>query len=102
MESNTAELSGSLVSSSTEILQASKDCGIARKAKVNAMLHMAFENLGWFSPGNLYKFSMKRKPKWVPGCDELLDDFLQSSSDKAKIVEIKRAVSQVSTPVIIE
>jgi len=100
LESNTAALSASL--NSTEIIKAPADPGIERKARINSMLHLSFENLGHFTAGNLYKFASKRKPKWLPNIHQLLEDFIHGKKGTGqKLTEIDE-ISKSSVPVLVE
>lgn len=95
MESYIGELSRSLSGSSDEILKHSEDCGIEQKAKINTMLHLAFEDSGRYSAGNIYKFESKKEPGWVPSCDQLLENLLHNP-------ESRNELSEVCCPVVIE
>ncbi len=102
MESITAELSASLAKNSTEIIAASTDCGIDRKARINSMLHLSFENLKHFTAGNLYKFSSERKPKWMPNIQKLLEDVIQGKKGTKHTLTKIDEVSKASVPVLVE
>jgi hypothetical protein len=102
MDSNAATLYGTLKDQAPQILAASADCGAARKAKVNASLHLSFEHLKSFSPGNVYKLSTRRKPKGMPGREELIELFMKSTGDATRNEEIKAEISAVATPIAIE
>lgn len=110
MESQCAELSISLGKYATEILQASADCGVPRKARVNTMLHLAFDKLDKFHPGNLYKVAGKRKPKLILSKNQLIDDLAQLQKDSNKtpeenariIADTKNELASESTHVLIE
>lgn len=102
VESNTAGLSASLAENSTEIIAATEDCGIERKARINSMLHLSFENLGHFTAGNLYKFSSKRKPKWMPNTHQLLEDFIKGKKGEDQTSKKIDEVSKSSVPVLVE
>lgn len=97
MESNIAELCNSLSDNSAEIMEAKQDCGPESRAKVNSMLHLSLEDVERFYAGNIYKYSAKRKPRWAPSSDALLDDII-----KPEKAELKPGLSTVSTPVLIE
>jgi len=100
LESNTAALSASL--DSTEIIEAPADPGIERKARINSMLHLSFENLGHFTAGNMYKFSSKRKPKWMPNIQKLLEDVIQGKKGTRQTLTKIDEVSKASVPVLVE
>ena len=100
MESNTAALSASL--NSTEIIKAPADSGIERKARINSMLYLSFENLGHFTAGNLYKFPSKRKPKWMPNIHQLLEDFIHGEKGTEQTSKKIDEVSKSSAPVLVE
>ncbi len=100
MESKTAELSKLLAPNSGEILEASPDCGSERKASVNTMLHLSFDGLEMFLAGNVYTFSMKTKPKWVPSIEQLLDDLFNPAGNQT--AERKKEISSVSKLMLIE
>ena len=100
LESNTAALSASL--NSTEIIKAPADPGIERKARINSMLHLSFENLGHFSAGNLYKFASKRKPKWLPNIHQLFEDFIHGEKGTEQTSKKIYEISKSSVPVIVE
>jgi hypothetical protein len=100
LESNTAALSASL--NSTEIIKAPADPGIERKARINSMLHLSFENLEHFTAGNLYKFSSKRKPKWMPNPHQLLEDFIHGKKGTEQTSKKIDKISKSSVPVLVE
>jgi len=102
MESNTAALSASLAVNSIEIIAASADCGIERKARINSMLHLSFENLGHFTAGNLYKFSSKIDPNWKLNPRQLLEDFIQGKKGEEQTSKKINEVSKSSVPVFVE
>lgn len=54
------------------------------------MLHIAFERLDRFSPGNIYVFPLKKKPNWVPGNRELAEDMV--NSNKKDIISASRRI----------
>ncbi|MBA7596871.1 hypothetical protein ES703_03861 [subsurface metagenome] len=95
MESYIGELSLSLSGNSDEILKYSEDCGIEQKAKINTMLHLAFEDSGRYSAGNIYKFESKKEPGWVPSCDQLLENLLRNPETSDELLK-------VCCPVVIE
>lgn len=100
MESNTGVLSRIFGQHSDEILQASEDCGIESKAKINTMLHLAFENLDFFSAGNIYMFSTNRNPEWVPSTQELLKELMNKT--KWENTKSKKEISNSSSRIIAE
>jgi len=102
MESNTPKLSNYFSDKSAEILSVSADCGIERRARVNTMLHLAFENLEHFTAGNLYTFPSKKKPKWIPDKHQLLEDLIQKAKTPEQTTDKINDVSNVSIPVVIE
>ncbi len=102
LESNTAGLSASLAEYSTEIIAASEDCGLERKARINSMLHLSFENLRYFTAGNMYKFSSKIDPNWKLNPHQLLEDFIQGKKGEEQSSKKINEVSKSSVPVLVE
>jgi len=102
MESNMSELSILLGDKSTEILSVSTECGAERKARVNTMMHLSFENLRFFTAGNLYIFPSKRKPKWVPSSHQFLEDFAQKGRTPEETTKRIDEISAASIPALIE
>jgi len=80
MESNSERLSGTLSIHTGEVLGAPGDIGIERKAALNSMLHLAYENLDRLSAGNIYFFTEKTKPVWIPDVSGLIKDLIQGAS----------------------
>lgn len=102
MESNTAGLSASLAEYSTEIITGSEDCGLERKARINSMLHLSFENIGHFTAGNMYKFSSKIDSNWKLNPHQLLEDFIQGKKGEEQTSKKINEVSKSSVPVLVE
>jgi hypothetical protein len=103
IESNTTKASKSLAAQGAEIFAASQDCGAERRAKLNTMLHLATENLDQFGPGNIYRYSENRNPKWIPKSGDLLDELVQQGAQfeatKARILgNSSRLLIEASAP----
>jgi hypothetical protein len=102
IESNTAQASKFLKTQGAEILAAAQDCGAERKARVNAMLHLATENLDQFAPGNIYKYSENRNPRGIPKSGDLLDEIIQPNQPDAARARILgasvRLLTEASAP----
>ena len=94
MESSSANLPEQLRRCSMEIVtkEASEDCGAARKAKINTMLHSAFDQLDRFRPGNVYLHAD------VAGNTISIDELIEDVAQKNHGSEIK----QNSTPIVVE
>jgi len=102
MESHAADLSAALVQSSEEILRASADCGNDRKARVNTLLHLAFEGLQRFTGGNLYVFPNKKRPQWLPDSRRLIEDFIQGKKGHPETAAKATQLEGVTIPVLVE
>lgn len=102
MESEISKLSGVFRNKSNEILSASRDFDVKSKAKVNSMMHLAFQNLEFFAAGNMYIFPSNRKPKWLPSGYQLLEDFAQRQATPEETARKISEISDVSIPALIE
>lgn len=102
MESNTSDLAAEFASHAGDILSATADCGIVRRAKMNAMLHLSFDNVHSLSAGNVYRFPSGHKPKWVPSTSDLLDDLIEPLKQDEKTEERKAEVLGSAVPVLVE
>ncbi len=102
MENGSAKLYARLDKSASEIIAATGGGGAERRAHVNAMLHLARENLETFAPGNIYRFSRTRRPSWVPSSAFLLEDLMQPINDPTRAREEQSRLSKACFPVLIE
>lgn len=102
MESHVADLSCVLTANSEEVLKYAGDCGVEKRARINTMLHLAFENLDRFTGGNLYVFSRDEKTDWLPERSRLIEDIVQREKNEevthAKVVHLCSA----SFPILVE
>jgi len=92
MERFTGDLSALLADVAEEILKHTEDCGAERKAKINTMLHLAFEENGKYANGDIYKIESDKVPSWVINLDNLLQDFVPKeydSEEKRKEISLK-------------
>jgi hypothetical protein len=76
MECFTHDLSTSLADDAEELIKYNEDCGTARKAIINTMLHLALEENGSLVSGNIYRFKSNKVPTWGLSYDSLLIDLL--------------------------
>lgn len=88
MESQSIELSDTESASVVEVLAAPSATTTNQKAQVNTMLHLAFENLDRFSPGNIYVFPKKTIPDWVATNKELVFDL--ANNDQREVSKLSR------------
>ncbi len=72
---------------SPEILAAPAGTTMRQRAEVNTMLHLAFENLDRFSPGNIYVFPKKTMPEWIASNHQLAADL----SNSGKLKEVRKS-----------
>jgi hypothetical protein len=100
MEGHAAELSSVL--NPQEILETLGDCGPEKKAKINTMLHLAFEGLDRFSGGNLYMFPNKKRPKWLPDKRQLIEDFVQGKKGQPGTITKIDHLDGICIPLLIE
>lgn len=75
------------------IFNAQGTASLARRAGVNSMLHLSTDNLGQFSPGNLYIFAAKL-PSFMPSIEEMLKGWTPGSG--AKLTENLAAAVQAA------
>jgi len=87
----------------------SKGCGSELKAKINTMLHIAFDNVGTLQPGNLYKFpGIKAFQTRLPGLEALAGELLQEIKkkdgdlDKEQMKSNREVIVSSSLPVLVE
>ncbi|HKW74875.1 MAG TPA: hypothetical protein VJN64_05065, partial [Terriglobales bacterium] len=64
------------------IMGAQGGSAIDRKAKVNTMLHLAFDHLDRFSPGNLYVIPKSGKIKFMPPFNDVVQDCAQGKQQQ--------------------
>jgi len=100
MELFTTDLSASLASEAEELLNYSQDCGPERKARINTMLHLAFEENSTYATGNVYRFESDKVPPWGLSYDNLLSDLLQKEYYESE--KKKKEISSVSKYVLLE
>jgi hypothetical protein len=100
MEHLTSDLSVLLGSDAEEILKYNQDCGIERKAMINAMLHLAFEETSTYVAGNMYRFASNKVPRWGFSYASLLSDLVQSNYYSTK--EKKKNISSLCKYVLLE
>jgi hypothetical protein len=100
METHAVTLSSEL--DPQEILGALGDCGNEKKAKINTMLHLAFEGLERFTGGNIYMFPNKKRPKWLPESRQLIEDFVQGKSGLPGTVTKINHLADINIPILIE
>jgi|GEM_PF-797315 len=79
MENKVSDLTAFLIQKSSEIIDSLADVSVEQKAKINTMLHIAFEGTSNFSGGNIYLYKTEEKPEWVPALDDILSDLLPES-----------------------
>jgi hypothetical protein len=72
---------------SAEILAAPAGTTVRQRAEVNTMLHLAFENLQRFSPGNIYVFPRKTMPEWIASNIQLAADL----SNSGRLKEVRKS-----------
>jgi len=101
LERGTMALSLQLRAHADEIVNATPECGPDRKARLNALLHLSFENLGSLATGNIYVLSHKNAHSRFPGIGELLKDFVGPPNDDAAAKRLKE-MAQVVTAIAIE
>jgi hypothetical protein len=82
MESYATRLSSRLKNDSAKILNSPRTTSTEQKGKLNTMLHLAFENLERYSPGNIYVFRQKRLPPWIASNKELVSDMASGDSNE--------------------
>lgn len=99
MESHAADLSSVL--DPQEILETKDDCGPEKKARINTMLHLAYEGLERFSGGNLYMFP-NGKPSWLPDGRQLIEDFSQGKKGAPETLATIDHLMGIYTPALIE
>jgi len=75
-EQTTADLSHHV----DHIMAATGGSATDRKGKVNSMLHLAADQLKVFNPGNVYAFTPRKKPEFMPTLKEALQDCLQGNA----------------------
>jgi hypothetical protein len=102
LESNSMELATRFAPHAADILAARGDPGIEKLAKMNTMLHIAFDNLQSSSAGNIYRFLSGHKPKWVPSASDLLNDLLEPLQQEERMRQRKDEVLAVSLPLLVE
>ena len=102
LESNAAGLATDFARYVADILGATPDPGNEKRAKINAMLHVAFDNLQSFSAGNVYRFPSGHKPKWVPSTSDLLDDLVEPLQPDERMRQRKAEVLAAALPLLIE
>jgi hypothetical protein len=102
MENNSTGLSEEFASQSESILAATADCGVERRGKMNAMLHLGFDNLPSSSAGGVFRFLLGHKPKWVPSASSLLDDLIQPMDTVERTEERKAEVLAAAVPILVE
>lgn len=99
MENYINDLSILLADDAKEILKHTEACGAERKAKINTMLHLAFEENGKYANGDIYKFESDKVPSWGLSLDNLLQDFVQKEYDSE---EKRKEISSKWKYVIVE
>jgi hypothetical protein len=102
LENHSPELAAQLGAYTADILAARGDPGIDKVAKVNTMLHIAFDNIQHSSAGNIYRFAARHKPKWAPSASDLLDDLLEPLQPEERLRQRKAEVLAASSPLLIE
>lgn len=82
-----------------QIMAATGGSATERKAKVNTMLHLAGDQLDNFNPGNLYFFSKKSSPDFMPTLDDVLQDCLQGKEiQQEEVMKLARVCGLEVTP----
>jgi hypothetical protein len=74
------ELHEDLTHHADHIMAATGGADVERKAKVNSMLHLASDQLGNFSPGNLFVFGKTNRPAFMPALMDVLQDCIEGSA----------------------
>lgn len=72
-----------------KIMAATGGSAVERIAKVNAMLHMASDQLENFSPGNLYVFGERSRPPFMPSIKDVLQDCIQGNNAAQQAENLK-------------
>jgi hypothetical protein len=80
MDALVEEVASGLSSHAQKIMAAGGGAAIERKAKVNSMLHLAFDRLDTFSPGNIYVFGKRNRPPFMPSIKDTLQDCVQGNA----------------------
>jgi hypothetical protein len=80
MDALVEEVAAGLSSHAQKIMAAGGGAAIERKAKVNSMLHLAFDRLDTFSPGSVYVFGKRNRPSFMPSIKDALEDCIQGNA----------------------
>jgi len=80
MDALVEELAEDLSGHAVQIMAATGGSAVERISKVNAMLHMASDQLDNFSPGNLFVFSERNPPAFMPLFKDVLRGCIQGST----------------------
>jgi len=100
MEIKSTELKSLPDNQMNEIINSRRTSTIELKSKINTQIHLSFESLERFEGGNVYIFNTKRKPKWIPDIDDLINAFIQKNEDKTP--EKKKLIDKQISRLIIE
>lgn len=64
---------------------------VSRRSKVNTMLHLGYDHLAEFQPGNVYVFKHDEQPAFMPTLSALIGDCIQGKD--AQLAENKSLVT---------
>jgi hypothetical protein len=104
MDALVEKASEKVASHAKKIMAAAGGTSVDRKAKINTMLHLATDQLGTFSPGNLYIFGRRNSHRFLPKLTEVLSNCIHAekgheSSKLKEVAKLSRLIGLEISPV---